>query len=93
LSLSLDGVIDAHVPFLVNAFLCHGMGKGRSAGEQLRRCLCIREHSLRLAQLIVEAPTFRLRSVHQTPGIKKLGGTAGADYSRQDIAGTHVGAG
>src|SRR5208282_6121401 len=44
LRLGLDGVIDAHVPFLVDALLGHGVSKGRPVGERLRRRLRVGEH-------------------------------------------------
>src|SRR5947209_8786430 len=58
LRFGLDGVVDAHAPFVMDAALGHGVREGRAVGERLRQCLCFGEQRVRLAQLVVESPAL-----------------------------------
>src|SRR5664279_2201777 len=72
LRLGFDRLVDAHVPFLMQALLGHRIGEGRAVRQGLGQCLRVGEHALRLAQLIVEAPALGFGAVHGAAGIEPV---------------------
>ena len=86
-----DGLLDAHAPFLVDAALVHGMRECGFVGKRFSQCLRLRQHGIRLAEPVVEAPSLGFAAVHRAPGIEERRGAAGANDPRQHVASTHIG--
>src|SRR5690606_28501384 len=60
LRLGLDGVVDRHAPFLMNAALGHCMREGRAVSERARGVLRLLKQGFRLDQTVGEAPALGL---------------------------------
>src|SRR5271165_1240775 len=69
----LDGLVDAHAPFLMDASLGHGMREGRTICKHFGQGLRLGQDRLRFAEPVVETPPLGLAAIHGSPGIKELG--------------------
>src|SRR5581483_3401200 len=90
LSFGLDGLVNAHVPLLLQHLLRHRMRKRRPVSEIAGERTGIGEQRSRFAEPSHEPPTLGLLATDATTGVKQLSRTPLADDARQHRARPHV---